>query len=683
MNQDGAKRWVAVVGNPNAGKSTLFNALTGLRQRVGNYPGVTVEKRTGTAFTLHGDALELIDLPGMYSLSPRSPDEKIAWQVLHGESKGVPRPDAVLCVVDASNLERNLFLVTQVMELGLPVLVALNMVDMAEAKGIHLRPQELSQKLGVPFIPTQAHRGKGLVELRAALGQGLHRPGPRQWAMPPPLAAAVGQIAAAWRESLPAEVTAEGKALELLAGSNVGPDGARKLAAGWRERFRREAYDWSAAVIHARYEYVRNVLGSTGVLGGVRIATWTDRIDAIVLHPVAGWGVLAGMMMTLFISIFSIASYPMEWIDAGFSWTGLFLEQRMPAGVLRELLVNGVVAGVGGVVIFLPQILILFFFLGLLEDSGYLARAAFLLDRVMHRVGLSGKSFIPLLSSYACAIPGIMATRTVEDPKDRLTTILIAPLMSCSARIPVYTTLIAAAIPAALVPIWGKAAAFLGLYILGTGTAFLLAWFFRKKMLGGGSPPLILELPPYRRPAIRSVALRMWERAIIFLKRAGTVILALSILLWFVSSFPVRSDDPTEKLAGSYAGQLGHLLEPVIRPLGFDWRIGIGLVGSLAAREVFVSTMSIVYHVGGEEAGLVAAMQGARWPNGESIYTPLTCLSLLVFYVYALQCLSTVAVAKRETGGWGWPAFMMLYMTALAYGAAWLVQIVGRALGFS
>ena len=683
MNQDPTKRWVAVIGNPNAGKSTLFNALTGLRQRVGNYPGVTVEKRTGTAYTLHGEAIELIDLPGLYSLSPRSPDEKIAWQVLRGESPGVPRPDAVLCVVDASNLERNLFLVTQVMELGLPVLVALNMVDMAEARGVRLRPEELSQKLGVPFIPTQAHRGKGLVELRAALGQSRNHPGPRQWTMPPPLAAAVGQIAAAWREWLPAEAHAEGKALELLAGSNSGPEGAKKLARAWRERFSKEAYDWSAAVIHARYEYVRNLLGEAGVMGNKRVASWTDWIDAAVLHPVAGWGVLAVMMLSLFVSIFSIASYPMDWIDAGFTWAGQALETQMPAGVLRDLLVNGVLAGVGGVVIFLPQILILFFFLGILEDSGYLARAAFLLDRVMHRVGLSGKSFIPLLSSYACAIPGIMATRTVEDPKDRLTTILIAPLMSCSARIPVYTTLMAAAVPVALVPVWGKALGMLGLYALGTGTAFLLAWLFRKKMLGGASPPLILELPPYRRPALRTVALRMWERAVIFLRRAGTVILALSILLWFLSSFPVRSDDSTETLAGSYAGQLGRWIEPIIRPLGFDWRIGIGLVASLAAREVFVSTMSIVYHVGGEQEGLVAAMQSATWPDGAMIYTPLTCLSLLVFYVYALQCLSTVAVAKRETGGWGWPAFMMIYMTGLAYGAAWMVQIVGRALGFS
>jgi len=388
------------------------------------------------------------------------------------------------------------------------------------------------------------------------------------------------------------------------------------------------------------------------------------------------------MMMALFISIFSIASYPMEWIDAGFSALALRLQGWMPPGILCDLLVDGVLAGVGGVVIFLPQILILFFFLGLLEDSGYLARAAFLLDRVMHPVGLSGKSFIPLLSSYACAIPGIMATRTVEDPKDRLTTILIAPLMSCSARIPVYTTLLAAAVPVALVPVWGKAAAMLGLYVLGTGSAFFLAWVFRKKMFGGGSPPLILELPPYRCPAFRTVALRMWERALIFLRRAGTVILALSILLWFVSSFPRSSGDESINLAGSFAGQLGHWMEPVIRPLGFDWRIGIGLVASFAAREVFVSTMSIVYHVGGEGEGLIQAMRTATWPDGALIYTPLTCLSLMVFYVYALQCLSTVAVAKRETGGWRWPVFMMIYMTGLAYLGAWLVQLVGHALGF-
>ncbi|NBS13615.1 MAG: ferrous iron transport protein B [Verrucomicrobia bacterium] len=681
MKKESFKRWIAVIGNPNAGKSTLFNALTGLRQRVGNYPGVTVEKRTGTAYTLHGEAVELIDLPGMYSLSPRSPDEEIALQVLQGKATGLPRPDAVLCVVDASNLERNLFLVTQVMELGLPVLVALNMVDVAEARGVRIHPDQLEQKIGVKFIPTQAHRGKGLVELRAALGQRMSQAGERKWTMPAPLAAAVGQIAAAWREAQPAEIRAEGKALELLAGSGEGPEGARKLALAWRERFSKEAYDWAAAVAGARFTYLRDVLHQAGVGQGWREVGWTDRIDTLVLHPVAGWGVLAGMMMALFVSIFSIASYPMEWIDSGFSALGQLVLTRMPAGIFRDLLVDGVLAGVGGVVIFLPQILILFFFLGLLEDSGYLARAAFLLDRVMHRVGLSGKSFIPLLSSYACAIPGIMATRTVEDPKDRLTTILVAPLMSCSARIPVYTTLLAAAVPAALFPVWGKATALLGLYALGTGTAFALAWLFRKKMLGGGSPPLILELPPYRMPALRNVLLRMWERALIFLRRAGTVILALSILLWFLSNFPSSSDDASERLAGSFAGQLGHWLEPVIRPLGFDWRIGIGLIASLAAREVFVSTMSIVYHVGGEEEGLVQAMRGAVWPDGSIIYTPATCVALLIFYVYALQCLSTVAVAKRETGGWKWPAFMMAYMTGLAYLGAWLVQVIARFLG--
>ena len=670
-----------MVGNPNAGKSTLFNALTGLRQRVANYPGVTVEKRTGTAFTLHGEAVELIDLPGLYSLTPRSPDEEIARNVLRGESPGIPKPDAVLCVVDASNLERNLFLVTQVLELGLPVLVALNMVDVAEARGIRLKPEELSRTMGVKFIPTVAHQGKGLVELRTALGQKIADPGQRRWVMPPPLATAVGQIAAAWRDALPAELAAEGRALELLAGSNDGPEGARKLAHAWRQRFREQAFDWSAAVVHARYAYLREMLGKAGIGHGHVKMTWTDRIDALVLNPVAGWGVLAGILMLLFSSIFSIAVYPMEWIDTGFAAAGQWIQESMSAGLFRDLLVDGVLAGVGGVVIFLPQILILFFFLGLLEDSGYLARAAFLLDRVMHRVGLSGKSFIPLLSSYACAIPGIMATRTVEDPKDRLTTILVAPLMSCSARIPVYTTLIAAAVPAALMPAWGKAGAMLGLYALGTVTAFALAWLFRKKMLGGGSPPLILELPPYRRPSFRTVALRMWERAVIFLRRAGTVILALSILLWFLCNFPHAAEDPSERLAQSFAGKIGHVLEPVIRPLGFDWRIGVGLVASLAAREVFVSTMSIVYHAGGEEEGLIHAMRTASGPDGAPIYTPLTCVALLVFYVYALQCLSTVAVARRETGSWKWPAFMMLYMAGLAYTGAWLVQVVGRALG--
>jgi ferrous iron transport protein B len=417
----------------------------------------------------------------------------------------------------------------------------------------------------------------------------------------------------------------------------------------------------------------------------------TQRLDDLLTHKAFGWLVFFGMMVLMFVSIFTIASYPMDWIESGFGLLSGALQEAMPPGDLRDLLTDGVIAGVGGVVVFLPQILILFFFIGLLEDTGYMARAAFLMDRVMSRVGLHGKSFIPLLSSYACAIPGIMSTRTIENPKDRLVTILVAPLMSCSARLPVYALMIAALLPSESA--WLKGAIMMGLYLLGTVAALLFAWLFKKTILRGETPIFLMELPPYRLPSLRQIASQMFQRAGLFLKRAGTVILGIAIILWFLASFPkmhpaegAPEPSKTEQLQHSFAGRIGHVLEPALAPLGMDWKIGIGLVAAQAAREVFVGTMSIVYNV---EAGedqqdgtLVKTLREEKRPDGTPVFTPLTCLSILVFFVLSMQCVSTLAVVRRETNSFRWPIFQFCYMTGAAYLASFLVYQGGRLLGF-
>jgi ferrous iron transport protein B len=415
--------------------------------------------------------------------------------------------------------------------------------------------------------------------------------------------------------------------------------------------------------------------------------TTSDKIDAVVTHPLWGWLVLGGIMTLLFLSIFTLAEYPMNFIDGQISALGAWVKSTMAPGDLRDLITDGVFGGVGGVLVFLPQILILFFFIGLLENTGYMARAAFIMDRLMSRVGLNGKSFIPLLSSYACAIPGIMATRTIEDAKDRLVTILVAPLMSCSARLPVYLLMIAALVPGDRVPVLTKVGIMMSMYALGTAGAFGFAWLFKHTLLKGEPPLMIMELPPYRLPGVKDVALQMLERAGIFLRRAGTVILGISIVLWFLSAYPKAPDaaTPTEQLAHSFAGRAGHALEPVIRPLGFDWHIGIGLITSFAAREVFVSTMGVVFNAETNEndtTPLRQALQSAHWPDGRILFTPLVCLTLMVFYVFAMQCMSTVAVVKRETNSWRWPLFQTAYMTGTAWIVCFIVYQVGRAFGF-
>jgi len=687
----------AMVGNPNCGKTTLFNALTGLRQKVGNYPGVTVEKKVGTAWSQHGHPLTVIDLPGAYSLAARSPDEAVLRDVLLGRRPDTPQPDRIICVVDAANLERNLYLVHQILDLGRPVILALNMMDVAAAAGVRVDAAELEGELGVPVIPCEAVHGKGLVELRLAMSRVELPLARHRWDVPAPVAPAVAELQASLAQNDGRSVlVARAEALLLLtdfdtvrvAGSKPLSDRTHEILAGWRRRWTAEGADWSAALIRSRYAAIghlcRNAVRRAGVTGPSR----SDRIDAVLCHSVWGWAVFLGLMAALFFSIFTLAEYPMNVIDAQVAALAGWVQGALPPGDLRGLLSDGVIGGVGGIVIFLPQILILFFFVGLLESTGYMARAAFLMDRPMSKVGLNGRSFIPLLGSYACAIPGIMATRTIENARDRLVTILVAPLMSCSARLPVYLLMIAMLLPGDTMPATTKTGLMLLMYALGTAGAFGFAWLFKRTLFPGGTPHMIMELPPYQPPRLGPILRQMVERGWLFLKNAGTIILGISIILWFLTTYPKHPDPAataTEQIAQSFAGRAGHLLEPVITPLGFDWRVGIGLITSFAAREVFVSSMGVIFGVEGADedpAPLRDALRAATWPDGAPLFTPLVCLTLMVFYVFAMQCMSTLAVVQRETNSWKWPAFQVVYMTGTAWIACLLLYQAGRALGY-
>ncbi len=691
----------AVVGNPNCGKSTLFNALTGLKQKVGNYPGVTVEKKMGTAYSQHGQPITVIDLPGAYSLAARSPDEAVTRDVLLGRRADTPQPDRILCVVDATNLERNLYLVHQILDLGRPVILVLNMMDLAVAAGLDIRVARLEHELGIPVIPCEAVNGRGIIDLKLAMSRAELPLSRHAWDIPAAIASAVAELQASLvSNDGKAPLIARAEALLLLtdqdsvrvAGSTPLHPRTQEILQGWEKRWQAENTDWAATLVNSRYEAI-GVIAEQVMLrsGATNHVTASDRIDAVVTHPVWGWLVLGVIMTALFLSIFTLAEYPMNWIDAHMAALSDWVKGAMPAGNLRDLITDGAIAGVGGVIMFLPQILILFFFIGLLESTGYMARAAFIMDRLMSRVGLNGKSFIPLLSSYACAIPGIMATRTIEEPKDRLVTILVAPLMSCSARLPVYLLMIAALVPDSHVPVATKVGLMLLMYFLGTFGAFGFAWLFKRTLLKGEPPVMIMELPPYHLPRIKDVALHMIERAGIFLKRAGTVILAISIVLWALTTFPKAPPGSTaaQQVEYSLAGRAGHALEPVIKPLGFDWRVGIGLVSSFAAREVFVSSTAVVFSVenfaGGKNADVAPlrrVLRDAKWPDGRALFTPLVCLTLMLYYVFAMQCMSTVAVVKRETNSWRWPLFQIGYMTGTAWIVCFIVYQTGRAMGY-
>ncbi|MCP5557161.1 MAG: ferrous iron transport protein B [Verrucomicrobiaceae bacterium] len=683
---------IAIVGNPNSGKTTIFNLLTGLRQKVANYPGVTVEKKEGECFSQHGKKLRLIDLPGAYSLNARSPDEAVLRDVLLGRQAGTRRPDRVICILDSSNLERNLYLATQVLELGLPTVLVLNMLDVAATREWRIDVKAFSEKLGVPVVPMQATSGKGLLELKIAIS--------RDDIPPPhahmPLPAAIRNDLMNSRDDLATAGAIHPQAsllepLYLLSDhdpSHYGIDGAQmQRIQSHRQALEKSFPGWEEQLVNDRYAAVEAICKGVLQRPDKEPANLTQKLDRVLLHPIWGGVCLTLVLGALFYFIFSVAEGPMGWIEETFAALGNWIKTWMAPGDLRDLLVDGIVSGVSGVVIFLPQILILFFFIGLMEDTGYMSRIAFIMDRLMSVVGLNGKSFLPLLGSYACAIPGIMATRTIDSPKDRLITILVAPFASCSARLPVYTLLIAAMVPNDQMSAWVKAAFLLGLYALGTFGAFFFAWIFNKSIMRGVASPMILEMPTYKLPGLRSILLQMWQRAKLFLRRAGTVILGLSILIWFASTYPkTSSEDPTERLEHSFAGMAGHLIEPVIRPLGYDWKIGIGLIGSFAAREVFVSTMSVVYAVEAEDdedlTPLRDRVREEKYPDGRLVFTPLVCLSLLIFYVFAMQCVSTLAIVKRETNSWRWPMFQLGYMTGFAWLLSFIVYQVGSVMGY-
>lgn len=684
---------VAMAGNPNCGKSTVFNLLTGLRQKVANYPGVTVEKRVGETRSLHGKPVRIIDLPGAYSLNARSPDEAILRDVLLGRQAGTERPDKVICVADASNLPRQLYLVSQILELGLPTILVLNMMDVAEQKLWHIDAAKLSERLGIPVIPMQASSGKGLAELKIAMSRDDLPPPPHQLV---PLPSAVSSSLLRCRDNLVSlgEVNPKATLLEplyLLSDHDpvhygIASQHLRKVNA-CRQELETSAPGWEDQLVTDRHAAIDRLLDGVLTRPSQAVITLTAKLDDFLLHPL--WGGLNVLLVLglLFYLIFKVAEGPMNWIESGFGLLGTWVEGAMPPGDLRDLLVNGAIQGVNGVVIFLPQILILFFFIAVLEDTGYMARLAFIMDRFMSLAGLSGKSFLPILSSYACAVPGVMATRTVEHPRDRLVTILVAPLASCSARLPVYSLLIGAFFPSSTVSAWSKAGIMLALYAAGTLAAFGFAWIFSRNILRGSASPMILELPSYKVPSLKTTLFRMWESARLFLVRAGTIILALSILVWAASTYPKSgSPDPSLRLEQSFAGRAGHLIEPLIRPLGYDWKIGIGLLSSFAAREVFVSTMSVIYAVetpGDEDlAPLRDRLRAETDAAGKPVYTPLVCASLLVFYIFAMQCLSTLAIVKRETNGWRWPLFQLGYLTVSAYLLSLLVYQGGLALGW-
>jgi ferrous iron transport protein B len=612
---------LALVGNPNCGKTALFNRLTGSRQKVANYAGVTVERKEGRMASAAGRGLRLLDLPGTYSLSPRSPDERVTHDVLYGQAVGEKRPDLVVCVVDATNLRRNLRLVLAVQRLGLPCIVALNMADLASARGLHIDAAALSRELGVPVVPTVATRGEGLEALRALLD---HR--------------------SVWQGRAPG-------AEALVGGGNEGD--------------------------HAT---VQGILQRLGLAEAMPHAL-SDRIDRVVLHPLAGPLLLTLLLFLVFQAVFAGAAAPMAWIKAGTEALAGAVGGLLPEGYLKSLVVDGVIAGAGGVVVFLPQIVILFFFILVLEESGYLPRAAFLLDRLMGGVGLSGRSFIPLLSSFACAIPGIMAARTISNPRDRLVTIMIAPMMTCSARLPVYALLIGAFIPqrslAGGVQLQGLV--LFGLYLAGILGALAVAWVLKRFTARGQVRTLMMELPNYHWPTVRNVAIGLWQRVEIFMRRVGTIILALTILLWFLASFPAPPDGFTgAAIEYSLAGRLGHLLSLLFAPIGFNWQISIALVPGLAAREVAVGALGTVYALSATGSGTAAELM----PVIAQGWSFATALSLLAWFVFAPQCMATLATVKRETGGWTMPLVMAGYLFSLAYLASFITYRTALALGW-
>lgn len=755
---------VALIGNPNTGKTTLFNALTGHRAHVGNYSGVTVEKREGPLRRNGSKSVSIVDLPGSYSLSAHSPDELVAVRVLLGDMDKEPRPDVAVVVADASNLERNLFLATQVLELGVPTIIALNMMDLAKSNGVSIDVEKLSKVLGVPVVPVVARSQQGLDKLAELMQE------PEKLPVPAP-APVYPEDFLTERDRLRGRLKELGVPDRLLQHFLVkrplvevngmieqemiksGGEGVRRAISESRDALTEKGLRLRSLEASCRYRWIRRECGPAiqeKKPAGRTSKEVTDKIDAVLTHKVWGTTIFLVLMAIVFQAIYAWSAPLMDLIDGFFAGLGGLVAGVIPAGPVQSFLVDGVIAGVGGVLVFLPQICVLFLFIALLEDVGYMARAAFLMDRLLSRVGLSGRSFIPMLSSFACAIPGIMAARTIDDRRDRMATILVAPLMSCSARLPVYTIFIAAFIPERSL-LWFfnvQGIVLLAMYLVGAVVAIPVTFILKKTLLKAKTPSFLIELPSYRWPLLKNVFYRMYERAREFVIRAGTIILAVSIVIWALTYYPrpdtieeehghrveYINDVYTGKLADadfnvsaipapgsgedlaafldegglslneeqagimdawvfklyaletqangaylrqSYLARAGKFVEPVVKPLGWDWRVGMAVIASFPAREVIVATLGVIFDLGGDadedNKGLIGKVRGAKWPDGRPLFNIPVAVGLMVFFALCMQCAATLAIMKRETNSWRWPVFSFVYMTGLAYFGALIV----------
>lgn len=701
---------VALAGNPNSGKTTIFNNITGARQHVGNYAGVTVERREGFR-RFQGQDLLLVDLPGTYSLTANSLDEIVARNVIIDE-----KPDLIVNILDASNLERNLYLALQLLELERPLVLALNMTDMAEKAGIRINSDVLRTRLGVPVVKLIGNRNQGTEELLQTVVESSKRTIYRPFSIDygAKIEAAIVEVTEALQNLTHVKFPIRWLAVKLLENDTEVQASLLKIEGGSAvaaivARVRNKTAvllgeELEIAMAEARYRVVADIVAEFVDSSGRQEQTVSDRIDRVLTHRVLGLPLFFGIMWLLFNVVFTVGEIPQGWIEDAVKWFSDLVSANLAEGELRSLLVDGIIGGVGSVLTFLPSILLLFFGIALLEDTGYMARAAFVMDRVMRAVGLHGKSFIPLLLGFGCSVPAVMGSRTLENKGDRMVTILVSPLMSCSARLPVYTLLIAAFFSERV-----AGSVLFSIYFLGISLAILMALVFRKWMFPGASEPFIMEMPPYHLPTLRSIAIHMWERSILYLKKAGTLILAASILIWFITNYPANveyskdydaakgqiteqydevaakpllaqldQEQAGEKLALSYAGQFGHFIEPVIKPLGFDWKMGVGLVSAVAAKEVLVSTLATIYSVGDVEEDSQSLQEALA---ADAAFSPLVAFSLMVFTLIYSPCLAVLAVVRRETNSWKWPAFSFVYSTTLAWIMSFVVYQGGRLIG--
>jgi ferrous iron transport protein B len=718
---------IALIGNPNTGKSTLFNALAGMNARVGNYPGVTVEKKIGRV-KWDGRSFELIDLPGTYSLSPRSPDEMVSVDVLLGRQPDVGRLDAVVCITDATNLERHLYLVSQILDVGLPVILVLNMWDAVGRQGQTVDVETLRRKLGIAVVPTEAHRRRGIDDVRNAIAAAVvAEPPSRPRLFPDIFYDECGRLEEHLAEQGFSDVPYYLRERLLL---DVGGIIERRYVqrtegelSGYLAEARQRLHDAGCPApfveSQSRYRWAKELLADVVTKPAGRQRSVTDRIDAVLTHRVAGLLIFAVVMLLVFQTIYTWAKPLMDACKDGQQFVAAQVEAVISPGPLRSLLVDGVIAGVGGVIVFVPQIALLFFFISLLEDCGYMARAAYMMDRVMSAFGLSGKSFLPLMSSFACAVPGVMATRTIDNYRDRMVTILVAPLMSCSARLPVYLLLIAAFIPATYLGGWLslQGLVLFAMSSLGLLVAIPVAWLLRKTFFRGQPTPFLMEMPEYKLPSPRLVLYRVYDRGKAFVVRAGTLIFAATIVIWAAGYFPGDHSREIELTAqieqlesaeqsnadeagieslksrknaqnasliqASFLGRAGHAVEPVVKPLGWDWKIGVGAIASFPAREVIIATLGTIYSLGGEveaeDEGLQGALKKSKWPDGSPVYNVPVALSIMVFFALCAQCVSTLITIRRETNSWRWPVFCFTYMTTLAYVGALLTYQIGAS----